>query len=234
MKIEIIAEIGQNYNGDINLAKDLICAARENGADVAKFQVFDAKKLFSRENNIWYEYNCKNSLTREDIYSLKNECSRQGIEFMASVFDLERIDWLEEIKVKRYKIASRSINDSNLTAKLMRTSKPLIASLGMWKEDFFPIELNNYGASFLYCISKYPTEISDLNFSNIDFSLYSGFSDHTIGINASMIAMSRGAKIIEKHFTLDKKMFGPDHSGSMLPKELKEISNFRNDLISSL
>ena len=234
MNYEIIAEIGQNHNGDMVLAKELICAAKENGADVAKFQVFDAENLFGKEGNIWFEYNCKTALTKDNVFSLNQFCAKQGIEFMASVFDTERIDWLEEIGVKRYEIASRSIRDELLLEKLIKTKKPLIASLGMWNEKYFPEELNEYGASFLYCISKYPTKLNELKFSEVDFNSYSGFSDHTVGISASLIALSRGAKILEKHFTLDKKMYGPDHSGSMIPDELFEINQFRCDLEKTL
>ena len=104
----------------------------------------------------------------------------------------------------------------------------------MWNKEEFP-EINSNGKiSFLYCVSKYPTQLNDLNFSNIDFSKYDGFSDHTIGLNASMIAFARGAKIIEKHLTLDKKMFGPDHEGSITPDELKILVDFKNDFKLSL
>ena len=233
MNIKIIAEIGQNYNGDMGLAKDLICAAKDSGADVAKFQLFDGAKLFPKENNEWYEYNCKNTLSRNDLFKLNEICIEYKIEFMASVFDVERVDWLEEINVKEYKIASRSINDKFLISRLMNTKKSIIASLGMWSKDYFPIELEKYGASFLYCVSNYPTKINELNFSKVNFNSYAGFSDHTIGINAALVAMSRGAKIIEKHFTLNKKMYGPDHSCSMTPDELQEINKFRIDLLAA-
>ena len=91
--MEIIAEIGQNHNGDIGLAIELIYAASENGADVAKFQLYDAKKLFSKKNNPWYEYNCKTELSRDDVELLSQKCLEVGIEFMASVFDIPRIEW---------------------------------------------------------------------------------------------------------------------------------------------
>ena len=93
--MEIIAEIGQNHNGDMSLAKDLIFAAAEAGADVAKFQLYDAKKLFPRDGNPWYEYNCKTELSREQVENLWQICEQANIEFMASVFDSGRIQWLE-------------------------------------------------------------------------------------------------------------------------------------------
>ena len=113
--VEIIAEIGQNHNGDMLLAKELIHAAKENGADVAKFQLYDAVSLFPKENNPWYEYNCQTELSRDQVTDLNNECQKVGIEFMSSVFDVERIDWLESINVKSHKVASRSIKDASLT-----------------------------------------------------------------------------------------------------------------------
>ena len=228
--MEIIAEIGQNHNGDIVLAKELIHSAKENGADVAKFQVYDAHALFPKEGNEWFDYNCKTELSRNQIGKLAEECSSVGIEFMASVFDVERVAWLEEIGVKRYKIASRSIRDIDLIKALTATRKPLLASLGMWEGDTFPQIKNSVKVDFLYCISKYPTPLNDLQFSQVDFEIYSGFSDHTIGVNASIAALSRGAKVLEKHFTLDKSLIGPDHAGSMTPAELALINGFRNDL----
>lgn len=230
MKIEIIAEIGQNHNGDMALARELIHAAGENGADVAKFQLYDAAALFPREGNEWFEYNCKTELSRDQVGELAAECARLGIEFMASVFDMERIAWLEEVGVKRFKIASRSIRETALIEALCRTGKPLLASLGMWGEGQFPRIDASGGVGFLYCVSKYPTQPEDLHLAEVDFNLYAGFSDHTIGTYAAQIALARGAAILEKHFTLDKQMFGPDHSGSMTPDELAQIAAFREKL----
>lgn len=233
--MEIIAEIGQNFNGDISLAKKMIQLVKECGADVAKFQVYDAKALFPKENNPWYDYNCKTELTKADLIELVKECERVGIEFMASVFDLQRVDWLEELGVKRYKTASRSIRDTALINKIVATKKPLIVSLGMWGEENLPEIKAHNTLDYLYCVSKYPTELSDLHFSKIDFkNKYSGFSDHTLGITAPVTAMARGARIIEKHFTLDKTMYGPDHSGSMTPEELKQLVQFKKEISQCL
>jgi len=218
----IIAEIGQNHNGDMKLAKELIHKAKECGADIAKFQLFDADKLFS-PNFEWYDYVKTTELTKERTKILKDECDKVGIEFSTSVFDKERVDWLEEIGVNRYKIASRSIYNKQLIDYISKTGKDMIVSLGMWKEDEFP-EIDTTGnVSFLYCVSKYPTMIKDLDLDNTNFTKYDGFSDHTIGLESSKKAISLGANIIEKHFTLDKNMYGPDHKGSMVPSELREL-----------
>lgn len=231
--IEIIAEIGQNHNGDMDIAKKLIQAAKEVGADVAKFQLYDAKALFPQEGNPWYEYNLSTEISKTQLIELYQECQKYEIEFMASVFDVERIQWLEELNVKRYKIASRSIHDETLIHHLEQTNKPLIASLGYWTKKHFP-NIKSSKVDYLYCISKYPTDLSDLKFSHVDFTQYSGFSDHTLGIAASQIAMSRGARIIEKHLTLDKSMYGPDHLCSMNIDELAQLCVFRDQLLSSM
>lgn len=228
--MEIIAEIGQNHNGDMGLARELIASARENGADVAKFQVYDARALFPREGNEWFDYNCRTELSRDQIELLAAECAARGIEFMASVFDVERVAWLEAAGVKRYKIASRSIRDRALIDAIAATGKPIVVSLGMWNEARFPEIAARGGVHFLYCVSKYPTPLGDLHLARIDFDRYAGFSDHTIGIAAPMAAFARGARILEKHYTLDKTMYGPDHAGSMTPAELKLIDAFRRDL----
>lgn len=229
--MEIIAEIGQNHNGDMSLARELIHAAKENGADVAKFQLYDAKIIFTPKNNEWYEYNCKTEIKLNDLQLLVEECNKAGIEFMASVFDVERVAWLEKVGVSRYKIASRSIFDTNLIRAITSTGKPIIASLGMWQEDELPSIHTNAGVHFLYCVSKYPTALEDVRLQQVDFGTrYSGISDHTIGTTVGLVAFSRGAQILEKHFTLDRNMYGPDHICSMTPNELNKLNDFRKEI----
>jgi len=230
MYMEIIAEIGQNHNGDMGLAKELIFAASENGADVAKFQVFWAEETFGKEGNKWFEYNQSTQLSRDDVFLLSEVCKEARIEFMASAFHPRFVGWLEEADVDRYKLASREILNQELMNVYLSTGKPIIVSLGHWSKSEFPKFSSTDLISYLYCISKYPTSLEDINFSKVDFTKYDGFSDHTIGVSAPMIALSRGAEIIEKHFTLDKSLFGPDHSGSMTPAELSLLSKFRDDL----
>jgi N,N'-diacetyllegionaminate synthase len=226
MSIEIIAEIGQNHNGDMSVAKRLIQEAKLAGATAAKFQVYSARALFPEKGNPWFKYNCETELSRLQLDELANECSRNDIEFMASVFDVERVDWLEAVGVKRYKIASRSIGDGELIQRLSSTGKPLIASLGMWSQASFPVISNRAGVEFLYCVSKYPTPLADLHLSDVDFTKYAGFSDHSIGISASLAAIALGSRIIEKHFTLDKSFYGPDHAGSMTASELTALCSY--------
>jgi len=238
--MEIIAEIGQNHNGNMSIAEELIYSVSEVGADVAKFQLFEMsfwEKIYSKNPEIektWRDYHEKTCLNTENINKLNDLCNKLNIEFMCSVFDEKLIETLEKIKVKRYKIASSSIYETKLIDKLASTNKDLIVSLGKWKENKLPKINTPAKVSYLYCVSKYPTEFNDLNFSKISFDKFDGFSDHTIGLDASFIALSRGAKIIEKHVTLDKNMHGPDHEGSITPKELKKLIDFKNNLKLSL
>jgi len=232
--LEIIAEIGQNHNGDMDMAIELIQQAKENGADVAKFQLYDAKTLFPKDGNEWFDYNCKTELTRDQLKLLSIECERIGIEFMSSVFDIERIFWLEDIGVRRYKIASRSVYDIDLISAVAKTSKRIIMSLGHWRGEELPSYEVPGGVDFLYCISKYPTPLNEVKLSIVDFKVLSGFSDHTLGITSCIAAFSRGARIVEKHFPLDKQLYGPDHACSMDPNELKQLSQYRDELMSCL
>jgi N-acetylneuraminate synthase/N,N'-diacetyllegionaminate synthase len=226
--MEIIAEIGQNHNGDMALARRLIQEAKRAGADVAKFQLYDARALFPKEGNEWFDYNCRTELSRADIEMLAEECRRVDIEFMASVFDVERIAWLEQIGMQRYKVASRSVGDQELIGAIARTGKRMLVSLGFWHAPRFPDISAPGGVDYLYCVAKYPAPLSDLKLGAVDFHRHAGFSDHTIGIDAAMMAFSRGARIVEKHFTLDKTTYGPDHSGSMTPDELQQLAQFRD------
>src|SRR3989338_3700540 len=221
----IIAEIGQNHNGDIDLAKRMIRIAKERGADTAKFQLYDVDKIFGPDFK-WYKEAKAAQLSKEGIFELAKECANTGIEFLASVFDLERFGWTEELGMKRYKIASRSIYEERLVKAIAKTGKDIIVALGMYNENGFPEIATTGKVDYLYCVSRYPAMPKDLNLINIDFNKYAGFSDHTIGLTALLIAMARGAKIIEKHFTLDKTMHGPDHSGSMDPDELSAIAGY--------
>ncbi len=211
MKRTIIAEIASNHCGDMNLAKCLIYEAKLQGADIAKFQLFDSKALYGEYKD--YE------LTKEQTFELADYCKQVDIEFLSSVFDLERIKWCEEIGVKRYKIATRSNQNKELIEAICETGKPVIISSAPFKTP--------YKWDFLYCIPLYPTPLEKLALDSVDFSRdYDGFSDHTLGIMASQVALSRGACIIEKHFKLDNNPPNPDYSCSITPKELRQLVEF--------
>lgn len=228
-KILVIAELGHSHNGDMGLAEEMIWAAKECGADIAKFQLYDADRLIGIEKGspVYWELKAT-QLRGTQTEKLKDKCDELGIEFMASVFDVDRVDWTEMLDVKRYKLASRSINDVPLIMAIEKTGKPIIASLGMWDKEGFPKYIEGK-VDYLYCVAKYPPTDEDMWNMPKEFDPkfgYSGFSDHTIGTKWAKMAIDRGAKIIEKHFTLDKKMPGCDQAGSAEPKELREIIKY--------
>jgi N-acetylneuraminate synthase/N,N'-diacetyllegionaminate synthase len=225
----IIAEIGLNHNGNMDMARCLISEAKQSGADIAKFQFFDASKYFGPDFE-WMGACMQARLTLEKAREVKKFCDEQQIEFCSSAFDVEGVAWCEELGVKRHKLASRCIMQQDLIAAMEATGKPIIVSLGMWDEPEFPKIKSAGGVDFLYCIAKYPTQPEDIDFAAIDFKRYAGFSDHTIGTAAAKVAICRGARIIEKHFTLSKLMYGPDHRGSAEPAELRAIVEFAREV----
>ena len=222
-KIEIIVECGHNWNGNLDLAKEMIWVAKTCGADVVKFQLYNTDYIKNPEDNHYWELKTS-ELSREDLTILFQESYKANIEFLCSVFDALRVQWTEALGIQRYKIASRSIDNIELIKAIEKTHKPIIASLGKWQSREFP---NIKGqVDYLFCVSKYPALEEDMvNFPE-KFDKYSGFSDHTLGINWAKEAIRRGAKIIEKHFTLSRKMPGCDQQNSIEPKELRELINF--------
>jgi len=239
----IIAEIGINHGGNMDLALEMIISAYLSGADMVKFQLYDPKKLLDEglfTPQDWQEI-LKAELTFEQVEQLATWCQVVGIEFMASAFDLERLAWLEKLNVKRHKIASRMIYSKEYCQAVMDTGKPYLVSNGFMNKKnplgesvrsaFLRLDKFNPGCNFLYCVSKYPTPLKDVKFNFETFKFYSGFSDHTVGLTASMTALALGAHIIEKHFTLDRDAPGPDQKGSMTPDELKVLCQYRDELM---
>jgi N-acetylneuraminate synthase/N,N'-diacetyllegionaminate synthase len=216
--ILVIAECGHNANGNLRLAKLMIEEAKKCKTDIVKFQLYDTDKIKKFYQSRYAELKFA-ELTKEDLIELKEHADKVDIEFMASAFDSERVRWLEEIGVKRHKLASRSIRDTELIKCMEKTKKPIIASLGDWEEQEFP-KIKN--CQFLYCIAEYPATINPSNFPQY-FEEYSGFSDHTIGMEWTKEAVRRGATIIEKHFTLDKRLPGHNQDGSADPTEMKDF-----------
>jgi len=217
----IIAELGHNHNGNIRLAKQMIVEAAICGADAVKFQLYDIDKIKKPWQSRYFELRVSTP-TFDEVKELKEVADECRIEFMASAFDIERLGWLEEIGVKRHKLASRSINDKELIRAMEKTGKPIIASLGNWNKKELP-KIKN--AEFLYCVSEYPAYITDDMFPH-KFDKYAGFSDHTIGTYWAREAIKRGAKIIEKHFTLSKTLPGHNQKGSAEPWELKDLVTY--------
>lgn len=279
-KVKIIAEAGVNHNGDIELAKELIDVAYESGADIVKFQTFNAKDLVttkaaqapyqSRNTKIkesQYEMLKRLELDKESHFILKDKCQKLGIGFLSTAFDLESLRFLiEELKFKTLKIPSGEITNASLLLESSYSGNKLIISTGMATlqevEDALSLvafgyltkgheapsntgfkkafnsnegkEILEEKVSLLHCTTDYPADPQDINLNAMDtmrnvFGLPVGYSDHSLGIEISLAAVAKGAHIIEKHFTLDRNLKGPDHLASLEPLELgilvKSIKN---------
>jgi sialic acid synthase SpsE len=218
-KIWVCAEIGHNHMGYMRHAKLLVDEAKACGADAVKFQAYDTNKIKKPWQSRYSEL-LLSEHTKEEFQEIKKYCDKVGIEFFASAFDVERLGWLEEMGVKRHKIASRSIYDIELIKAMEKTGKPIIASLGRWEGDKLPKIKNT---QFLYCVSEYPAYLKDLPAKFGKDEKYQGFSDHSIGTYWCREAVKRGATIIEKHFTLDRELPGHDQKGSANPTDLKDL-----------
>ena len=239
-KITIIAEMGINHNGDMELAKNMITIAKKVGATAIKTQLYEVDKLFPDKQIIaggrdWYEEVKKTELTYEQVAWLAAYAKTIGIEFLASAFDTERVAWLEEIEVRRHKVGSRANKDKELIDAMAETGKPIIISTNYPIDFYYPKNASLGNLFVLYCIPHYPTNLSELKFKDVDFNYhYDGFSDHTIGIEASLVAIVRGAKIIEKHFCLKRDDSNPDMVCSIEPDELKQLVNFARKVEEAL
>ncbi|WGS66034.1 N-acetylneuraminate synthase [Marinitoga aeolica] len=252
-KVYIIAEAGVNHNGDINIAYKLIDAAVEAGVDAVKFQTFKANKLVSKYADMasYQKRSLGNSseqlkmlekleLKFDDFIKLKKYCDEKGIEFLSSPFDLESIKFLEKL-MPYYKIPSGEIVNYPYLRKIAEKNKPIIMSTGMATlsevekalDTIYEVN-NNVEIYLLHCTTNYPTPYEEVNLKAMitlkeAFKLPVGYSDHTLGIEVPIAAVAMGAQIIEKHFTLDKNLPGPDHKASLEPHELKEmVKSIRN------
>lgn len=228
--MSIIAEIGTNHEGNMNLARLMIQLAKENGADMAKFQLYDPDKIFEKGTPV-YDDAVKSQISFEQAKELFKYGENIGIEVFFSVFDLERLGWCEEIGVSTYKVACRSCSDLSLLPKVYETGKRIIQSVPA--DNIFDGKLVDvyrlYGAELLFCFPEYPATLKYLP----DFNEYDGYSDHTIGLDAAKLAIARGANIIEKHFCY-RHDIGVDAQWSMDADELKELSEWEKLVKSTL
>ena len=243
-RIFIIAEIGVNHNGNLELAKKMIKSASECGVDAVKFQTFKSEDLVT-ENAETAGYQEKNTnensqlkmlkkleLTFDDFKQLKDYASKCNVIFISSPFDVNSVDLLETLDVPLYKLGSGELNNFELIDYVQKTNKPIIISTGMAtlgeiKETYDFIE-NKNNLIILHCITGYPTSFKEANLNFIktlqkEFDVPIGFSDHSPGIELPIAAVALGACVVEKHFTLDKNLEGPDHKASLNPKEFKAM-----------
>ncbi len=249
-KVIIIAEAGVNHNGDIQLAKKLIDSAVDAGADYVKFQTFKADKLVSRDakkasyqnknindgDDSQYNMLKKLELSHENHLELMSYCSERKIEFFSTAFDVEGVNYLNDLGISFFKIPSGEITNYPYLKAVALCGKPVIMSTGMCSEAEIRDAMNVLIAfglkkemiSILHCNTEYPTPMKDVNLRAMmaiqnNFDVQVGYSDHTLGIEVPIAAVALGAKIIEKHFTLDRTLPGPDHVASLEPNELKEM-----------
>ena len=244
MSILIIAEAGVNHNGSLAMAKQLAGVAKAAGADIVKFQTAKPELVISRfaekaeyqkaetgEAESQLEMCKRIHLTFDEHAQLKEYCDSIGIAYLSTPFDLDSIDFLQQLGTPMWKVPSGEITNLPYLEKIAATKKPVILSTGMSMiseiEDALTI-LEDGGAgpiTLLHCNTEYPTPIEDANLLAMQdlreqFGLPVGYSDHTAGIEADIAAAALGAVVIEKHFTLDKTLPGPDHKASLSPEEL--------------
>lgn len=250
MKTLIIAEAGVNHNGDISLAKQLIAAAADAGADLIKFQTFIAKNLVSasapkaeyqkkttKGSESQIEMIQKLELSREDHTVLIEECRANEIGFFSTAFDFQSFDLLTELGcLEQIKIPSGELTNLPLLRYMSRLGKPLMLSTGMANlgEIEAAIEaIEGAGTprdliTVLHCTTEYPTPMEEVNLRAMvaikkAFGVNTGYSDHTLGIEIPIAAVALGARVIEKHFTMDRSLPGPDHQASLEPHELRAM-----------
>ena len=249
MSVFIIAEAGVNHNGSITLAKKLIDVAAQSGADAVKFQTFKAEKLVSKtaEKANYQKKNTDSLESQFDMLSrleldlnahqeLINYSKDRGIMFLSTAFDHESIDLLNDLGLKIFKIPSGEITNLPYLRHIGSLNKKVILSSGMSSieeiDDALKILINSgtkkENITVLHANTMYPTPMEDVNLNAMKtvadvFDIEVGYSDHTLGIEIDIAAAAMGAKIIEKHFTLDREMDGPDHKASLEPFELKSM-----------
>ena len=250
LKTKIIAEIGINHGGSVSKALKHVVAAKNSGADVVKFQFFKTTNLVSKNaKKARYQLHSTKDkqkqfnllkpleLSIKDFLKIKKFCANKKIEFMISIFDESGIEAIKKLKVSSVKIPSGEINNYPLLEKISKLKKKIILSTGMsnFKEINNAMKIFTHNGikkkeiTILQCNSSYPTPLDDVNLNILKeykkrFKVKIGYSDHTEGLDSSLAAVSLGASVIEKHFTLNKKLKGPDHSSSLNPSEFKKLT----------
>ncbi len=246
-KIYIIAEAGVNHNGDIELAKKLIDAGKKAGVDCVKFQTWITEELITKDapkaayqisndgEGSQFEMLKKLELSHEDFRELKKYSEKKGIDFLSTPDEEKSLNFLvDELGMEIIKVGSGEINNLLYLKQIARKNKAVILSTGMStlaevEKAFYTLKDNGAKEiAILHCTSEYPAPLETVNLKAMDtlssvFKTTIGYSDHTDGIYISIAAAARGARIIEKHFTLDKSMVGPDHIASLNPEELKNM-----------
>ena len=245
----IIAEAGVNHNGSMELAKKLVVVAADAGADYVKFQTFKAdtlvtqsaekaeyQKIITDKSESQFEMIKKLELDKSAHDELIKHCEEKGIRFLSAAFDHDSIELLADLNIPLYKIPSGEITNLPYLRHIGRMGKPIILSTGMSTLEEVQKALNvllesgveKEKITILHCNTEYPTPMEDVNLKAMltireELGVNIGYSDHTLGIEVPIAAVAMGATVIEKHFTLDRTLTGPDHAASLEPHELKSM-----------
>jgi len=249
-KTLIIAEAGVNHNGDIDLAKKLIDAAADAGVNLVKFQTFRANKIVSpnakkadyqlnnagKENDSQFKMLKKLELSDTDHQELISYCKKKSVKFFSTAFDVDGISYLSSLGFDLFKIPSGELTNFPYLKAIAKTKKPVILSTGMSNLDEIRAAITvlitngtkKEQLTVLHCNTEYPTSMSDVNLKAMlaiknAFDVKIGYSDHTLGIEVPIAAVALGATVIEKHYTLDRNLKGPDHKASLEPNELRAM-----------
>ena len=245
-EVFIIAEAGVNHNGDMNMAKKLIDIAAEAGVNAVKFQAFRTEHLILKDvvkapyqtkttdsQESQFEMLKKLEVTKEQNLELLNYCKSKGILFLTTPFDEASLDELDELDLPAYKIASTDTTNLPFLKRVAKKGKPILLSTGMSFMSEIELALNeiypyNKDVILLHCTANYPIDDCEVNLNVINtfkqkFNMLLGYSDHSVGIGAAPYAIPMGVKVLEKHFTLDNSLSGPDHKASLSPNELIEF-----------
>lgn len=254
-RVDLIAEIGSNFEGDLDLAKRYVAAAAGAGATAVKFQTLSretlmAPQVFDPETGEWSENpryaNFSNVGLPEDWHAPLKRCADdEGVEFMSTPFHLDAVDWLEAVGVKRYKLASGDLTFAPLQAKVAATGKPVLLSTGASRLDEVEAALARLDAggsgpvTVLHCTASYPPSFEELNLRAVTtlaetFGRPVGLSDHSPGATAAIAAAALGARVIEKHVTFDRARPGPDHPFAMEMGEFAALAQSLRDLEKAL
>ena len=244
----LIAEIGVNHNGKLSLAIQTIKAAAKAGADAVKFQMFNADEFMSKKK-LLFKYKTKKGNKSENMYDMFKRlefsekwlskiiqvCKKNKVDFLSSVADKSSANLMKKLKVKAIKLSSEDLINYPLLEHVATLGRNIILSTGMANSEEITRALSFFKKKkikviILHCVSMYPTSIKDANLLRMvslkkKYNVSVGYSDHTLGIEASIVATILGAEIIEKHFTLNKSLIGPDHVMSSDPKEFKELAD---------
>ena len=237
--MKIIVDLFNQHSGDITELKRMALAAHLAGADAVKLQLLNSQRIWGDDSRKDLE------LSKQETFEIFNYCRNLDIEILATVFDEEKLEWIDELGVETYKIAScTSKNDSELCKLIIERNKHTLISTGLHEVGEFPFGVHDH-VEYLFCVAEYPTFLHNPKLKEMDFNKYRvdedsnvkmgyiGYSDHTIGIAAPIMAYMKGAKVLEKHFTLDphaQNVTEKAHLCSFTPESLKQFKNIIREL----